>query len=815
MPNQEEVERVLMDESVPLEVRKDLAYMWAKDHDLDEDDFPQFENEIDGNYQRFVGYDGDQNAKTDAAWDRANTAHQVSDNKRAAGDANRKAQTGGGAGAGNSNEIFDRAAPGLKVLADFLPQYNKVSGGAVGGVCMAPTDIKDLYRRYDEQRDIDFGKFQRDADELGRSAEQIGRTKNDMAGQTATLYGHWTGSAADASRGYFSKFNQSAGELQEKLGGAQQVIAGHLGTIAKACRDKGDAVLNMYEPTCHGASPAIVDAVINMAKSNDIRLQTVLNVKNYIGLQYDKNYNPNDEEQKIIRDVASKWLTGTFQPWYGLKMKTLIDASNAAKTAVDAAWKEVVDYLNAVNEDPFKALLSGKSVGGQAGDKGGGGHTGSGGGDTGGGGNTGGGGSPHGGGSPQGGGGTPQGGGSPAEHVADPAEHGGTAETPAAAAAAEQAKHAVPDQVKQLVSQSGQGAQQVADQIKNQVIGNLPPQLQELLGQPGGAKPGGLDLGGLGDQIGKQVHEALAQAGDQVQQAINGGQQGAAQFAGHIQQQVVGQLPPELQGLFADQQQQVIGQAAAVGEQAPQQAFQQAFDETPQQVQAAFDQAPQPGEQQFQQSYGQAAEYTQHAASTGASIMDRLSGGSSAGTSIGAAGFVSDAAGVLNQHPAEVQGVKHDSGAQHSSALGSTESIEPGSAGSAGLAAMPDGDVPGAQGGGGQQAAAAQAGGGMMGGGMPMGGMGGGGAGGGGGDSEHKSQYRTEADVVGGDRAPHSNWLTDVLGLDEQTFGDQQPEEPEQGGIADTGVVQSAPAEGGVVQGGTLPKLARMEDGGP
>lgn len=142
----------------------------------------------------------------DAAEANKKNDKNISDSQNRLDDIEKSANKGdvGGSGVNNSNEILDQGAAALKYMSDFLPLYEKVGSSFKGGdQAKAVSEMKKIYVRYDEQRDIPFDKFVDESEKVKKTADTARDSSADMGNQLSGLFEHWSGKAAERAQNVY------------------------------------------------------------------------------------------------------------------------------------------------------------------------------------------------------------------------------------------------------------------------------------------------------------------------------------------------------------------------------------------------------------------------------------------------------------------------------------------------------------------------------------------------------------------------------------------------------------------------------------
>ncbi|GAB2852915.1 hypothetical protein [Lentzea nigeriaca] len=166
----------------------------------------------------------------------------------------------------NSNTLLDAGAPGLRFFEKFIPVYAKAAP-ACGHQGAAPNLQNDIYRAYDEVRDIDFAKFREDAHKLGENVKKIQEHDNQL-GSAWNGLGSWEGPAAEAARGYHDKFANTSKTFVQQAGTGPGAITGGVTNMQKHVKDFAQQIHDQYSEKCGGLTVEEAEEAIRHANGD-------------------------------------------------------------------------------------------------------------------------------------------------------------------------------------------------------------------------------------------------------------------------------------------------------------------------------------------------------------------------------------------------------------------------------------------------------------------------------------------------------------------------------------------------------------------
>ncbi|GGN27586.1 hypothetical protein GCM10011609_83040 [Lentzea pudingi] len=166
----------------------------------------------------------------------------------------------------NSNTLLDAGAPGLRFFEKFIPVYAKAAP-ACGHQGAAPNLEGDIYRKYDEVRDIDFAKFREDAHKITENVKKAEAHDNAL-GSAWNGLGSWEGPAAQAARAYQGKFAGASKQFVQQAGTGPGAITGGVTNMQKHVKDFAQQIHDQYSDTCGGLTVEKAEEAIRQANGD-------------------------------------------------------------------------------------------------------------------------------------------------------------------------------------------------------------------------------------------------------------------------------------------------------------------------------------------------------------------------------------------------------------------------------------------------------------------------------------------------------------------------------------------------------------------
>jgi len=430
-----EVKSVLDDPSVPADTKSVLISSWMRENpppppflaDQEPDDIKQKREEAEKlatayNANPFFAgvpldeaYDKAKQAGDQASYNEDQEKKAVDDGKKKLDDtkppASDESGSAGSTGTKTSDELFDAAAPALKLFETFGSLLAKIPDDCRGNTRALDLD-KDIRKPFDEQRGISFQNFVEDAAHFKTGSTTVDKTVENTGTELSSLYQSWTGAGADASSDtYNDKIQPKANKLSQTLGNAGEATLSTATTVFQLCKGKADAVIGMYTDLVGKADYTMAQKVVAVASGEHGNEQDLAQIAGWMDANFgtnlvktlnDQGCCDGDEIKKHGQDLAKQWIQNQFNPdmWDRLYQgfaKTCKDT----KDLVDQAYDELDKVMGKVKNEFEGVTMPGGSGTGAPGGPGSG--TGSGSGGSGGGSGSGSGGSGDGSGSGSGG----------------------------------------------------------------------------------------------------------------------------------------------------------------------------------------------------------------------------------------------------------------------------------------------------------------------------------------------------------------------------------------------------------------------------
>lgn len=392
LPSYHEIEEIVADESIAFDTRRALMldyldYMEEEEENVtaygfrDESHFEEFK-------ERYMQSETMKISKGDLFWedtsegdieDAYKTAKEAFDRNRDADrDNDREAvNKGDGAlqeiagktsrtdpGTENSNTILDTGTPALKVFDVFLPRYEHAMAILGGGAVVSKEEI---YRLYDEQRDIPFGKFKVAAEEFTATKKAVADSATDVRGELKSRLSGWEGAAAEQARAYQSGYNAGTDTVEEIFSNSAEAVLEAVAQVSEHCQGKAKWVQTYYFDRLFNKVTAqdldrimrIVEMGMN-ASQNDFR-----HCARLIGGEAEERVNDdscdmNEETVTFVQQAARNWLADPFCQWFGQHIDNFKTMCENTRTAVDQTWSTLAKFLNDLPEDPYAPKPEGK-----------------------------------------------------------------------------------------------------------------------------------------------------------------------------------------------------------------------------------------------------------------------------------------------------------------------------------------------------------------------------------------------------------------------------------------------------------------------
>ncbi|MEU4253527.1 WXG100 family type VII secretion target [Amycolatopsis sp. NPDC026612] len=367
-----DVKAVLDDPSVPAGQKNALISSWLRENpppppflaDQEPDDIKQKREEA-GKYAHAYGanplfagssvedaYDKAKKSGDQASYNEDQEKKAVDEGKTKL-DATQPPAADSSTGTKTSDEIFDAAAPALKLFETFGSLLAKIPDDCRGNTRALDLD-NDIRKPFDEQRGISFADFVADAGHFKRGAETVEQTEKDAGAQLGTLFRSWSGAGADAaSDNYSEKIQPKSAKLSQTLSNASEATLNTVTTVFQLCKGKADAVIGMYTDLVGKADYTMAQKVIAVANGEHGNEKDLAQIAGWMDLNFgtnlvktlnDQGCCDGDEIKKHGQDLAKQWVQNQFNPdmWdrlYQGFVKTCKDTKDLVDQAYDALDK--------------------------------------------------------------------------------------------------------------------------------------------------------------------------------------------------------------------------------------------------------------------------------------------------------------------------------------------------------------------------------------------------------------------------------------------------------------------------------------------
>ncbi len=367
-----DVKAVLDDPSVPAGQKSALISSWLRENpppppflaDQEPDDIKQKREEA-GKYAHAYGanplfagtsvedaYDKAKKSGDQASYNEDQEKKAVDEGKTKL-DATQPPAAESTTGTKTSDEIFDAAAPALKLFETFGSLLAKIPDDCRGNTRALDLD-NDIRKPFDEQRGISFADFVADAGHFKRGSETVERTEQDTGAQLGTLFRSWSGAGADAaSDNYSEKIQPKSAKLSQTLSNASEATLNTVTTVFQLCKGKADAVIGMYTDLVGKADYTMAQKVIAVANGEHGNEKDLAQIAGWMDLNFgtnlvktlnDQGCCDGDEIKKHGQDLAKQWVQNQFNPdmWDRLYQgfaKTCKDTKDLVDQAYDALDK--------------------------------------------------------------------------------------------------------------------------------------------------------------------------------------------------------------------------------------------------------------------------------------------------------------------------------------------------------------------------------------------------------------------------------------------------------------------------------------------
>ncbi|HEY3472492.1 MAG TPA: WXG100 family type VII secretion target, partial [Amycolatopsis sp.] len=378
-----DVKALLDDPSVPAAQKSALISSWLRENpppppflaDQEPDDIKQKRQEADKYAQAYNANPLFAGQSVDEAFDKAKqsgdqNSYNEDQEKKAVDEGKTKLDAtqppaagddGATSGTKTSDELFDAAAPALKLFETFGSLLAKIPADCRGNTRAIDLD-NDIRKPFDEQRGISFADFVADAAHFKRGSETVDRTMQDTGSQLGTLYQTWSGAGADAaSDTYNDKIQPKAAKLSQTLGTASEATLTTATTVFQLCKGKADAVIGMYTDLVGKADYTMAQKVVAVANGEHGNEQDLAQIAGWMDLNFgtnlvqtlnDQGCCDGDEIKKHGQDLAKQWVQNQFNPdmWDRL-YKGFEKTCKDTKDLVDQAYDALDKVMGAVKNE--------------------------------------------------------------------------------------------------------------------------------------------------------------------------------------------------------------------------------------------------------------------------------------------------------------------------------------------------------------------------------------------------------------------------------------------------------------------------------
>ena len=260
-------------------------------------------------------------------------------------------------GAANSNEILDAGVSGLRAFDVWLPLYNRAVALNGGG---AAVTIEEIYRLYDEQRDIPFDKFGAGAGEFEALRDAIASSSADVAGRLQSTFSSWEGAAADRARQYEQGYAEQTSAVAESIGTAAEGLRHTVGSVGQFCQEKANWVLTYYFDSINGVTAQDMERLVRVAEGNGSQ-NDIIHCIGFMGIEAKNRFNDDwggldQDTVDFIVEQAGVWLGEVFCAWFGEHLGNYRMMCENIRVAVDGAWNAFPEMISRIPENPYSGI---------------------------------------------------------------------------------------------------------------------------------------------------------------------------------------------------------------------------------------------------------------------------------------------------------------------------------------------------------------------------------------------------------------------------------------------------------------------------
>nr|WP_281400892.1 WXG100 family type VII secretion target [Amycolatopsis umgeniensis] len=215
---------------------------------------------------------------------------------------------------------------------------------------------KDIKKPFDEQRGINFKNFVDDAAHFKTGSKTVEKAMDDTGSQLNTLYGTWTGKAADASsENYKEKILPKAKKLSQTLNTASEATLHTTTTVFKLCKEKADEVVKGYKEIVGKADFAMAQKVVAIAAGEKSGKEDLGAIAGWMDANFGSNLVQqlnndgccdDDEFKKAGQNLAKQWIQKQFIP----------EMWTAIYLGFEKNCKETKDFVNQAYDELDKVM---------------------------------------------------------------------------------------------------------------------------------------------------------------------------------------------------------------------------------------------------------------------------------------------------------------------------------------------------------------------------------------------------------------------------------------------------------------------------
>lgn len=286
----------------------------------------------------------------------------------------------GSTGAASSGEIFDSGEVGLDFFRLFWPKYCRYrgsgggddvsrtaskgessAGAAFGFGTMTGNSMTDMWLfkgRYNEQREVEFGRIGGEIDRYTQAVEQLERHTEELTTAQSDLFAAWEGEAAAAASLTYDDAVDRARTLMDELNNARKVLNEVRGALEEMCLTKAQTVNGLFESTIGGVGPDTVGQLVTVAKGGASD-EEILSVASQFGIAADQEcLNISDDVKAEVQQTAAQWCDSNLVP----VVETKFDAFWDVCDATDEGFEEILDVMGeTLGQGPEVGSSSGTS----------------------------------------------------------------------------------------------------------------------------------------------------------------------------------------------------------------------------------------------------------------------------------------------------------------------------------------------------------------------------------------------------------------------------------------------------------------------